>query len=205
MHLKKESLKPLLELCISGSENEKTHAWNELLHRYERLLIYFIDRRVSSWNMPRLGLQKEEIVEDVFSEVLVILYNKLATFKNREQEYKFKSWLEVICRNATGRYISKTFSTAEESYVPEVHNDKEECCPDGNNWELYERTQSLLQRALVKGKNIERDKHIFLLNVWAGFPARQITAHPLYTTLSLNQVEVIISRIKKKIKEDNGV
>jgi RNA polymerase sigma factor (sigma-70 family) len=74
----------LLRSCRSGEES----AWNELVDRYQRLII----------TIPRRSGLSEEKAADVFQEVLLTLFEKLDEIQQPE---KLRSWLVTTAKFKT--------------------------------------------------------------------------------------------------------
>lgn len=85
-----ESDADLLRLCRDGDEA----AWERLINRYQRL-IYTVSRRA--------GLD-EDAASEVFQEVFLTLYEKLATI---EQPERVQAWLVTTARRKTWRAIMR--------------------------------------------------------------------------------------------------
>jgi len=85
-----ESDEDLLRLCRGGDEA----AWERLISRYQRL-IYTVPRRA--------GLD-EDTAAEVFQEVFMTLYEKLATI---EQPERLHAWLVTTARRKTWRMITR--------------------------------------------------------------------------------------------------
>jgi hypothetical protein len=193
------TLEQLINQCTTFEGSKRELAWREFFKRYKKLIFYFIERSCNQWSLLRLKLQKRDVMDDVLSEVLFALNRDLANFKNRDSEKKFIAWLQVVCNRTTGIYLKRVFknniSEIDIQEVPQMKKGHD----DVVLWELYESVVETLREKLPPGmKYMERDINIFLLNVWFGFPPKLIVGHPCYNKLSVNSVEVIINRVKKK-------
>ncbi len=89
----------LVEACRRGDET----AWNALVERYQRLII----------TIPRRAGLSEEQAADVFQEVFLTLFEKLAEIEQPERirswmvtTAKFKTW--AIIRSKKGFYAPQT-------------------------------------------------------------------------------------------------
>jgi RNA polymerase sigma factor (sigma-70 family) len=94
----KPSDKELLADCRRGEET----AWEELVHRYQRL-IFTIPRRA--------GLDEDQSA-DVFQEVFATLLRKLNDIDEPE---RLHAWLVTTARRTTWRVISKAQVSADDS------------------------------------------------------------------------------------------
>lgn len=100
--------KQLLEACRRGEET----AWEELVHRYQRL-IYAIPRRA--------GLDEDQSA-DVFQEVFATLLRKLHDISDPD---RLHAWLVTTARRTTWRLISKgrdlhSLNEIDEATVDEI-------------------------------------------------------------------------------------
>lgn len=198
------SLKKILDLCADPVSKEWENAWVQLLSRYKKLIYHFINKSCNSWQIARLNLQRSAVIDDIFSDVIYLLYDKIETFKNRNSEQKFISWLQIICSRATSRYMKRIIKQLLTEDNIEEFQDYKDSFGTLKSWELYEDIVSLL-RTQLKNRFAERDIHIFMLNIWAGFQPKHISEHPCFTDLKLNNIEVIISRTKKNIKNNRSL
>jgi len=200
MHLDQLSLKHIIEICSDPDHPQWQNGWLELLNRYKNLIYFFIHKSCNGWQISRLNLQKNEVISDVFSDVLYLLYFKIASFKNRESEKKFISWLQIISNRSTSRYMQRVFKNLVSDQDINHFIEYKDLYAGTKSWELYENIVSMLRTQLKSNKLVERDIHIFMLTVWSGFSPKQVLEHPCFADLKLNTIEVTISRIRKKIK-----
>ncbi len=194
------TLQELITNCTTQQGSKRELAWREFFRRYKNKIFYFIERSCNQWNLSRLQLQRRDVLDDVLSEVLFSLTQKLVNFKNLDSEKKFVSWLQVICNRTTGNYLKRVFkntiSEVDVLDIPIIKKGHEDIIL----WELQEFIVGELRQELPKGtENIERDINIFLLNVWFGFPPKLIAGHPCYRLMSINAIEKVISKVKKNI------
>ena len=82
--------KELLAACRRGEET----AWEELVHRYQRLI----------FTIPRRAGLDEDQAADVFQEVFATLLRKLDDIDDPE---RLHAWLVTTARRTTSRVISK--------------------------------------------------------------------------------------------------
>ena len=195
------TLKNILDTCANPVTKQWENAWKQLLNRYEKLIYFFISKSCNTWQIARLNLQRNAVINDIFSDVIYLLYDKLDSFENRDSEQKFISWLQIICTRATSRQMRKILKDMLSEENIEEFQDYKDSFGTLKSWELYEDIVSML-RSHLKNRFAERDIHIFMLNVWSGFQPKHISEHPCFTDLKLNNIEVIISRTKKKLKNN---
>ncbi len=201
MQIENLSLKQIIENCVSPNKSYWEKAWSEFLDRYKQLLYYFIKRSCESWNSHRLNIQQNDIINDVFSEVIVIIYKNLNSFENRDSEQKFISWLQVICNRSTTAFIQRKLKNIlNEDEITEFDSFKKS--HSGTKlWELYENIVTLLRSQMKGNKNMERDINVFMLKVWAGFSSKQIMDNPYHSNLNENSINVIINRVRNNINQ----
>ena len=70
MQLNDLSLKDLIDICSNPEHDQWQNAWLKLLDRYKNLIYFFISKSCTTWQISRLDLQKNDAVNDIFSEVL---------------------------------------------------------------------------------------------------------------------------------------
>ena len=194
------SLKSIIEVCSNPKNPKWQNAWVNLLDRYKNLIYFFINKSCNGWQISRLNLQKSEVINDIFSDVLYVLHFNLETFKNKESEQKFISWLQIISNRSTSRYMQRILKNMLSEESIDGFNDYKDLYSDEKSWELYDNIVSMLRSQLKNNKLAERDIHIFMLTVWSGFSPKQVLEHPFFSNLKLNTVEVTVSRIRKKLK-----
>lgn len=191
------SLKQIIENCANPKNVLWQEAWTEFLVRYKQLLYYFIKRSCESWNSQRLNIQLKESVNDIFSEVIVIIFKNIHSFENRDSDQKFISWLQVICNRSTTAFIQRKLKNIlNEDEFSEFSGFRKSHSVT-KLWELYETIISMLRNNLRGNKNMERDINIFMLRVWGGFSTKQIMEHPYYQNLNESSINVIIARVRK--------
>jgi len=194
------SLEKIIAICLNSENRHWENAWEEFLNRYKQLIFFFINRSCKSWHLNRLKIQLDDVVNDIFSEVIILVYRKLTTFENKDSEIKFISWLQVICNRSTTAHLQRKLKNLfhDDEYDEFVHFKVSHS--EYQQWELYENIVSELRDTLKKNKTSEKYIHIFLLKIWSGFSTRQILTHPCYKELTENGINVIINRIRAKIK-----
>lgn len=194
------TLKQLITYCTDIDGSKRELAWREFFRRYKKLIFYFIERSCNQWSLSRLQLQKRDVLDDVLSEVLIMINKNLADFKNQDSEKKFIAWLQVVCNRTCSIYLKRVFknniSEVDILDIPLLKKGHEDIIM----WELHEFMVETLRSELPNStKNLERDINIFLLNVWFGFPTEQITEHPCYNHLTHDSIKSIVTRIKKNV------
>lgn len=196
-------LEIIIENCVNPSNSNWERSWVEFLDRYKQLLYYFIKRCCESWNSQRLNIQFKDVINDIFSEVVITIYKNLNSYNNRDSETKFISWLQIICSRSTTAFIKRKLKNVlNEEELTEFESFKNNQT-NTKLWELYENIISLLKSQLSANKNMERDINIFMLKVWSGFSTKQILEHPHYLKLNESHINVIVNRVRQNlIKEE---
>jgi len=197
--LRSLSLKELILCCTNPSDKNWEKAWYEFFRRYKDRLYFYSKGCCTRWQIPRLNIQIDDVIEDIVCEATVQIYKNLRQFKNTEQEQKFFAWLQIICERSTSRVIQKMFNKSLLNLDISDIQEFKSSFDQESLWEIFEKTVEYLRDLLKQHINTERDIHIFLLHTWCGFRPKQITVHPCFNTFSTNSIEVIISRIRKKI------
>lgn len=210
------TLGQLLErLSHPENQHEYEQAWAEFLRRYRTYMEKKIIHRCYEWNIPRLPLQIREVADDIFGDVLEYLCKdqarKLQDFKNRDNEYKFRAWLGVVCSQAVSRHIKKYLGNMLTQFpiLEDYSQDKNwilmktyfRGLPPDNSWELYEHLVTILRSANKKAPaNLERDIHIFLLYDWADFKDEMIFKIPLFRNLGNRVIDNVVYRMRKVLR-----
>jgi len=105
--------KELLAACRRGEET----AWEELVHRYQRLI----------FTIPRRAGLDEDQAADVFQEVFATLLRKLNDIDEPE---RLHAWLVTTARRTTWRVISKAQDSISADNYSEALEEKLAAMPD---------------------------------------------------------------------------
>lgn len=126
----------LVRACRNGDET----AWNELVERYQRLIV----------TIPRRAGLSEEQASDVFQEVFMTLLEKLDSIEQPDRirswmvtTAKFKTW--AIVRGDKGRFAPET----EEEMELEMANLKDRS-PLADEMLIEVEQQHIIRTALAK-------------------------------------------------------
>jgi len=201
------NLNDLIELCCATHESYRDQAWMVFIKRYK---MYIYNKTYSvcrSWNVQRLKGNLSDTVNDIVSEVYAQLVvndcRALQSFLNRDNERMFLSWLGVICSRCVDRYVRKKYNESlslndfdlVEKYVGSLNFDK--------RWELYEfYIQKFRDSSKTTRKNLERDINIFNLYTWGDFDSRMIKLHPCLNTLGPRVVDVVVNRMRNYLRNE---
>lgn len=158
---------------------------------FPRLMEYY---RRDLWGFLRNRLHSHADAEDLFQDICLKVYDKLATLKDPKS---FRSWLFAIALNRVRNFFSKRpmvsleADQAQESGPSIVLVDGERLPPEQL---VLQQDLGQLRRHLSALK--ERDRDILLLDVIGEVPQQQIA--DLYD-MNLNSVKTVIRRAKIKL------
>lgn len=193
----------LLKHCTDPKSPQRENAWLEFLKRYKIPIYNFIKRRCYSWNVSRLDRQFSDVVDDIVSEVFLILYNSLGTYREVDNEKKFVIWLSTICNRASSHHLQKNFIQVMTDFNIDEFTELVGGLSFDNRWELYESTISRMRRLHgSKKQNLERDMNIFLMYIWSDFSDKMVLAHPCYNQIGGRVIDNVINRMRKLLRED---
>jgi hypothetical protein len=197
----------LLDYCSNIASVNWERGWGEFINRYKIFIYNNVIKSCNTWNVPRLRQQFSDAVNDVFSEIIVLLCKNecraLREFRARDNERMFLSWLATICNRTTGRYIQHYFtSTFIEGEIEDVKEYTASLAFD-IRWELYEYIITKLRSSAGRKKrHLERDIHIFMLYVWTDFTAQMITTHPCLNTIGHRVVDNVVNRMRNFLRDN---
>ncbi|MBN1782205.1 hypothetical protein JW948_13820 [bacterium] len=199
------TLSELLELCSSYQSSQWESGWNEFLGRYKGFIYSTVTRCCTLWNMPRLHHQFSDTVNDIVSDVFMILCRDrcraLRQFEARDSEPRFLAWLAMICKRATGRYIQKYFSKKLFETSPDSFQPFFESLPQDQRWELHETLVFMLRQWQgSRKKNGERDILLFQLVIMADFSPDMIGRLPCFRHLGHRVLDNVIHRVRSGLR-----
>ena len=160
-----------------------------------------VTRRCLDWKVSRLKRQLSDTVNDIVSEVFVILYHSLADYRETQDEKKFLFWLHTICNRAASRYLTQhfIFEMADADWSDMNHEILS--IPSDARWELYESIISTLRsRSGPQKRCRERDIHIFQLYVWMDCSTESILQHPCLSDLGHRVVDNVVNRLRDSLR-----
>lgn len=200
------SLHQLLDICGDIQNPDWERGWRAFLKRYKLFIYKCVSKTCILWNVPRLDRQLSEAVNDVVSDVMILLCRDgckvIKNFRARDNEKMFLSWLATICRRATSRYIQQHFKKnmlnesfeSIQTYLGMLNFE--------SKWELYEHlTSELRGLPKAKRKHLERDIHIFQLYIWGDFSPAMITAMPCLKNIGHRVIDNVVNRMRQYLKE----
>ncbi|RMH87432.1 MAG: hypothetical protein D6681_15090 [Calditrichaeota bacterium] len=207
----------LLEWCCTPDSPHYQRAWNEFYRRYNLLMLKAITKRCAQLNVPRLKLQFDEVVHDIFGDVLTTLVQDncrvLRDFRAKDNEGMFKCWLAIICNKRVWRFVNKHLpprmvntETEHQEFIFESPRFRQHLT-EADQWELYEWVVACLrgresapgtERARQRG-NLERDIHIYLLYVWGDFNQEMISSLP-HLDIGHRVTDNVVNRMRERVR-----
>ena len=195
------SLAQLIAYCCDSNSPYREAAWREFLKQYKIIIYQYIIRRCLTWQASRLKRQLSDVVNDIVSEVLMILYKSLSTYREVEDEAKFKLWLGTICNRAASRHLRQEFLALLVEPDVEEFNNYIYQLEFESRWELYESVVHHLRGLNIRNRqNIERDINIFQLYTWADLPQSIIESHPCYSNIGHRVVDNVVNRMRDHLR-----
>jgi hypothetical protein len=203
-------LRELLDLCSDTRPVLWEAGWSEFLRRYKRFIYQVVAKTCASWNAARLRKQLSETIDDIVSEVLILLCQNrgrvLKGFRAQDDERLFLAWLATVCRRKSSRHILRYFSSkmvdAEAGDLPNVVSS----LGVERRWELYEHLVRLWRSSAAKNKLfLERDIFIFQLYTWADFSTDMILRLPCLDRIGHRVVDNTVNRMRSGLRRDAGL
>jgi hypothetical protein len=181
----------LLDLCINRAHECYQEAWYEFERRYRAIIFARIRAHLLRWSAANNREYVADISGKITERLLANECRALRTFKGRENEGKFISFLNVICQRTANSYMilqtQLNPALLEEITIPQ--EDKADL------FDLYVETlRDKLADSQKSPLNIERDMFVFLLRFMAEFKSKDVAAIPLLK-LSPHNVDIIVHRL----------
>jgi hypothetical protein len=198
-------LSRLLDDCCSPN---REFAWAIFLRRYHCVIRREVANRCAKWRVPRLRRQFSDVVDDIVAEVLFNLCKNdcqaLSNFRKRDSESALLSWLNVVCKNACDNFIAKNFKPATLDEEPQRIDTTMTSTGSDISWELYESLVETLRSGRSKKRPLrERDIHIFLLYMWAGFSPKMIQ-FIFAKSIGSRTVDMVLNRMRNEFRTNSG-
>jgi hypothetical protein len=203
--LQEQSLRNLLESCCDSRDARRESGWAEFLRRYKRYIYQVAAGTCASWSASRLRKQLSETIDDIVSDVLLLLCQNqgrvLSEFRSRDDERLFLAWLATICRRKSSRHILRFFSSKmvemEAGELPGLFSPLD--CD--RRAELYEHFVEHFRSSAARNKiHLERDIFIFHMRVWADFSADMIQRMPCLDGIGHRVVDNTVNRMRKVLR-----
>ena len=199
---RKWKLDDLLDCCCNPRCSDYEAAWEEFIHRYRSTLYEAVYRRCKSWQFRRLQTQFDQVVNDIVNDIFFLLCQNngqaLCSFRKRDDESRFKVWLQTIAHRATSRHLIQLINTnlLNDDVLKIMESDSMDI--KTAMWEIYESIVTHLRNGVGKNKiHTERDIHIFLLNKWAGLSPSMIIELPSFRDMNPQMVYNSVNRMRQ--------
>lgn len=174
-NLQEKNDQELYQLYLENNEQ----AFNEIVFRYQNLMVYFIARYTKDLSIA------EDISQDVFVYLLL----------NKEQynfNYSLKTYLYMIAKCRALNYLKKEKKIM--AWQGEENKDKEQFDLE----EMMEQNEEkiILNQAIKQMKSEYQE--VIYLSHFQGFKYREIAQ---IMGKNIGQVKILINRAKKKLKK----
>jgi hypothetical protein len=200
------TLHELLDVCSDCASVHWESGWREFLRRYRLFVYNSVAKSCAAWNMPRLRRQFSETVNDIVSDVVLVLCRNrcrsLQNFLGRDEEKIFLAWLATVCRRAAGHHIQRYFAQMvgdgdfdeAKDYMGRLSYDA--------RWELRETVVATL-RTLSGGRKLngERDILLFQLSLLADLPASLILSLPCFNQVGPRVLSNVTHRLRQRLRK----
>lgn len=201
-----QSFRRMLDACSDPGSPHYHEAWREFMRRYKHQIYSLVQMQVRRWNSPRLGLQRNETIHDVVSDVFRRLYQHncraLRNYRERDDENKFKAWLATTARRAAIGHLSRNYGRGLiEEEIQNLNGLFAPLCAEVRS-EIYEYVvQELRDAPKNHTQTLERNINIFTLYVMAEFSKPMIFAHPCLAGTGDRVIDNLINRMRKSLRE----
>ncbi|RMG61790.1 MAG: sigma-70 family RNA polymerase sigma factor [Calditrichaeota bacterium] len=202
------SLSDLIDALSQPSSAQWQKAWQEFLSRYHRFIYHCINQRCQRWQADRLGYQLNDIVEDIYGQVMVILCQDNArvirNFAHKSDENRFLAWLAAVCNHAATRYLKQQFFQRALDSDPRSHTQVRAMMAEDNHdeWLMFQWINHCLrEKQKTRRNNFERDLFIFFLYTFADFSREQIASLPCLEGIGHRVVDVAVNRIRSVLRQ----
>lgn len=190
----------LLDLCTNQSDECYQMAWYEFERRYRKVIFGRIRAHLRRWNAANNVSYVEEISSRVTERLLANECRALRTFKGRDNEGKFVSFLNIVCLHSANSYMIveiKLNPVALENIV--IPSEDKPAVSD----ELVRILRDKLGKTQKSQFYTERDILVLLLRFIAGFKSKEVAQVPLLRFPKDNDhnVDIIVHRLCKTISE----
>jgi RNA polymerase sigma-70 factor, ECF subfamily len=196
------SMEELVRRCSSSGE---IAAWEEFVHRLQRLIAKVVHRTAS-----RMGESSRQTVDDLIQETyLKLCANDCAILRNfhHRHEGSFVGFVQVVAANVVRDHF-KAQSRRTPASGPEWDASREAVTPAPENTsggrasmerEILMREVSYHLDICTAGPDQARNRTIFWLYYRTGLSAREIAALP-GIGLTTKGVESLILRLRKELR-----
>jgi hypothetical protein len=208
--LRDQSLRDLLDSCCDEPGARWESGWSEFIRRYKRFIYHAVARTCSSWSASRLRMQLPDAIDDVVSDVLVLLCRDrgraLRNFRSCDDERVFLAWLATVCRRKSSRHMLRYFSSkmveAEAGEIPALVSS----LGGDRRAELYEHFVEFFRSRPAGNKiHLERDIFIFQMRVWADFSMEMIRGVPCLGGIGHRVVDNTVHRMRSALRRNSDL
>jgi hypothetical protein len=194
----------LLDICSNPGHRHFQQGWYDFERRYRNVILGRIRMHLRRWNEANNTYTVEEIASRVVHRLLANNYRALKSFRGRDHEGKFISFLNVICRNTAHAFMLEKITRNEVDLTettPELKSylaNHSEVAEELHDYLVGKFRQSLA--ATQKSDyHIERDILIYLLRVIGGFKAKEVEQIPLLNVTQSN-VDNVMNRLSSYLR-----
>ncbi len=203
------TLEQLLNYCSNRKSPNWERGWRLFLKKYKMYIYKVVSKRCTAWNVSRLNLQFSDVVNDIVTEIFMMLVENdakiLQSFRARDNERMFLAWLATVSNRVTTRYLQRYFSKAIVDEEMEDFHDYLKSLEPNSRWELYETIVDKI-RSVSGGRKrkVERDIHLFMLYNWADFSEPMIRSLPVFQDIGNRVLDNVINRIRKILRASSS-
>ncbi len=197
------SLREIINYISERNSGNYELGWLEFTKRYKNSIYQVVTRRVLSWNVPRLRRQLSDVVNDIVSEIFIILIKSIPTYREVDNEKQFLYWLTTVCNRATSHYLKKQFISTVTDFEIEDVREYFKVLQFDTRWELYESIVNQIRNMSGKNKrNLERDIGIFTLYTVSDFSQEMILHNPCFKDMGHRVIDNVVNRFRESLKND---
>jgi DNA-directed RNA polymerase specialized sigma24 family protein len=203
LDLRTAEFKQLLNICVNPGHRLFQKAWHEFENRYRTIILGRIRNYLIRWNTSN----NLDVVHDISSSVTLRLLNNdfraLKKFRERDNEAKFISFLNVICKHSAYSYmmgfikINKMLKENDELNLSRFISDHPDVAEDIQDF-VVNLLRGSLSETQKSAYHRERDILIYILRNIAGFKAKEVAQIPLLK-ISQGNVDNVVNRLSKLI------
>lgn len=196
------TLASLLACCCDNANNGYERAWWEFERRYGDIIFKYVKYNLATWDLPRLNLQFDAVIDDIYIDVFVKLTKRMITFQMTDSEAGFRSWLFVVCRRTVRDHVRKYFKTVFNDNMPRV--EPAEVDAYENYQELFEIVSRVLRKSAGHKKDFETRIQLFYLYCFYQFDKAIIQNHPCFKAYDERKIENEAFRLREILREKFG-
>lgn len=197
------SLNDLINGCASRSPSHYNAAWRVFISRYKKYVYAIVYKRCIMWEHCTRH-DGFEFVDDMVNEIFYVLFRNrakaLRSFKARQSELAFRSYLATISDRHTARLLKQYISDTKAEEIQKV----ERAPNQGSPWQIFEHIVNRLRTLAGRNQNnCERDILIFNLYVLEGYTREMLHLQPIFNHLGHRVVDNVVMRCKQKLADEH--